>query len=355
MATSYSLQDIMSNVDSATDKYLLDGVSAVVGALAPTAHIMLALYVVFWGLAMMTGKINEPVMDGAVRVVKVSVIVAFATSSALYASNVVGFLYAWPAALVGVMNGSEITSTTQIIDQILSQSTDLADMAWSTAGVTNPGAYLIGYSIYGMGVIVAGIAGFIIITSKLGLAVLLALGPIFIALLLFEATREFFNKWLGSVLTTGFSIVLISMFSLLIMKQLDGSFQAAKIAAAANQGIVAMATMLPATLTAIIAIPTMIGVPFLAASLGGGASAGTAGIAGFAYDKTKGATRATLRTGGKTAVAGGKAAYRGGQAAYNKVRGGGNFGRGQGQGGSIQGAPLAVYRKITGGTRRSAA
>ncbi len=358
MATSHSLEDILVNVDAATDRFVLDGAAAVASALMPTAHILLTLYVVFWGLAMMTGKINEPVMDGAVRVVKTALIVAFATSSAIYASNVVAFLYAWPSALVGITNGAEISNTTQIIDHTLSQSSDLADMAWSTVTWKNLSPIPIGWAIYIMGVLIAGIAGFVIITSKIGLAVLLALGPIFILLLLFEATRDFFGKWLSAVLTSGFTIVLISMVSQVVMNIYAACFDAASAAATANHGIVAMAMMVPASLTAIIAIPLLISVPSWASGLGGSVSAGTAGIAGFAYDKMKGATGATLRTGGKL---GGKAAKAGGKAlgnrwnAYKNHHGGGgnNFGQGQGQGGSIQGAPMAVYRKITSSSRRS--
>lgn len=351
--TIHILEDMFTYVDAATTKYVIDGAAAVAGALTPTAHTLLIVYVSLWGLAVMAGKVAEPVMDGVVRVVKASLIVTFATSSALYASDVANFLYDWPAALVGVMNGGAITNTTQIIDNALSQTIDLGTKAWELAGWQSIGLYYVALAIWVMGGLVAGIAAFIIITSKIGLALLLALGPIFILMLMFDVTREFFNKWLGSVITSGFTIVLISMASQLIMKYYAAGVEAGAADAAAYGGIVSMVSMMPAALTAIIAIPLMISIPSLASGLGGGVSAGTAGIAGFAYGKIKGAAGGTLRMGGKGAVAGGKAAY-------NKARSSGRFGRGQGQGGSIQGGrsgapmPMAIYRKITSRATKSA-
>ena len=356
-ATLHILEDTFAYLDAATAKYFLDGAAAVVGALQGPATALVTLYVVLWGIAMMTGKVAEPVMDGAIRIVKSALIIAFATNSALYAGEVADFLYKWPAALVGVINGSEITSTTQILDQSLAQSIDLGKKVWESATITTIGLYFIALAIWTMGAVVAGLTAFIIITAKIGLALLLAIGPIFILLLMFDATREFFNKWLTSVLSTGFTIVLVSMVSQLIMKYYSAGIEAANASAGASGGIVAITTMMPAVVTGIIAIPMILSIPSLASGLGGGVSAGTAGIAGFAYNKIKGATGTTLLLGGKTSAATGRMAGKGIKAAYNRVRNRGNFGQGQGQGqgGSIQGAPLAVYRKITSGTRRRAA
>lgn len=325
--------NIFAYVDKTTAKYVLDGAAAVAGAFTPTAYTLLILFVTLWGLAMILGKIQEPVMDGVVRVVKSVLIVTFATNSALYASDVANFLYDWPAELVGVMNGAKITTTTQIIDTSLTQTISLGKAAWEKAGPLSPGLYFVALAIWAMGGIVASVAGFIIITSKIGLALLLALGPIFILMLLFDVTREFFNKWLGSVITQGFTIVLISMASQLIMKYYAAGVEATAADAAAYGGIVSLVTLAPAAVTAVIAIPLMLGIPHMAAGLGGGVSGGTAGIAGYAFNKMKGAAGGTLRAGGKA----GKAA---GKAAYNKAL--------------KSGVPQAAYRKITRQAKRAA-
>lgn len=351
MADPTMVADWFAYIDKATAKYVLDGAASVAAALAPTATVLLALYIVFWGLSMMTGKINEPVMDGAVRVVKASLIVAFATSSALYASDVVGFLYNWPAALVGIVGGSGTTDTTAILDKSLNQAINLGAQAWEKAGMSNLGLFGVALVIWAMGAVVTSIAALIIFTAKLFLALLLAIGPFFILSLLFEATRQFFSKWMAMVLTQGFTIVLISMAVQLVIKYYAVGLADGIADAEANGGIVTVVALFPAILVSLMAIPLMRNIPHVAGGLGGGISGGTTQIAGFASAKR--AAGGALLLGGKTSAATGRMAGKGIKAAYNRVRNRGNFGQGQGQGGSIQGAPSAVYRKIT--SRRSRA
>ena len=44
---------------------------------------------------------------------------------------------------------------------------------------------------------------FLLALSKIALSVLIALGPIFMALLLFETSKRFFESWIAQLATTG--------------------------------------------------------------------------------------------------------------------------------------------------------
>ena len=336
--------DFFAYTDKTTAKYVLDGAAAVAAALAPTAATMLSLYIVFWGLSMMTGKINEPVMDGAVRVLKASLIIAFATSSALYASNVVGFLYNWPAALVGIVGGSGVTNTTVILDNSFNQAITLGSQAWEKAGPMNMGLYIVALVIWAMGAVVTSIATVIIFTSKFCLAMLLAIGPFFILSLMFEATRSFFSKWLSMVVTQGFTIVLISMAVQLVIKYYAAGLAAGNADADDSGGIVSMTAMMPSIFISLVAIPLMRHIPHLAGGLGGGFSGGSTQIAGFALANR--VAKGTAKAIGSSAVAGAKSAYQ-------KLKNRGGFEAGGNKGGSLQGAPSAVYRKITSSSSRN--
>jgi type IV secretion system protein VirB6 len=342
--TLHIFEDVFTYVDAATQQYFLDGAAAVASAFQGVAHSMLILYVTLWGWAMLRGMIQEPVMDGVARMLKAMFIITFATNSAIYASYVSTFLYDWPAAMAGILAGGVVTNTTQLIDHIAGSGLDLASQAWQTASLANIGGYVVSAIIFVMTLVITAITATIIISAKYGLALLLAIGPVFILMLMFEGTRAFFDKWLSVVVTSGFTIVLVSGAAALIFKYYSAAFDAASADATANGGVVTLTGIAPATVAGIIAVFFIMGIPHLAAGLGGGVSSATAGAVGWAYDKIRGAAPATLRTG--------RAAYGAGRAAYGMARGtAGRFGRGQGEGGSIQGkrpsAPLSVYRKIT--------
>jgi hypothetical protein len=59
-------------------------------------------------------------------------------------------------------------------------------------------------------VAMGGIGGAFILMAKATLAILAALGPLFIAALLFERTKHFFQNWLSMVATYGLVVVIIA-------------------------------------------------------------------------------------------------------------------------------------------------
>jgi type IV secretion system protein VirB6 len=337
---NHVFDDILSYVETATTKYFTEGAASVAGSFQSTAHVLVTIYVLLYGWMLLRGLVQEPLMDGVARIIKASFIFTFATNSSLYAHDVATFLYDWPPALVGALSGSEITNTTQLLDQIADTGLDLASKAWQTAKLTNLGGYLLAFILFVVTLVVAAITAVLIISSKFGLALLLALGPIFILMALFDATRKFFDMWLSTCITAGFTIVLVSMAASLMFKYYAASFEAASEHVTKNGGIVSLGDIVIPTVVGIIAVFFIYGIPQLAGSLGGGISTASAAAASWAYDKLRGATPSPKRVG--------KAGYEAGKALYNKARNvPGSFNRGQGKSNSVQSNPKSVYRRIT--------
>lgn len=331
--------DLFTYVDAATAKYFLDGAEKVTGAMHNTVSTMLILYVTLWGLATWRGMIKEPIMDGTMRVIKIVLITTFANNASEYTSGVATFLYEWPPALAGVLMGTTATTTTQLIDQCAASGLDLASKAWETASITNLGGYVVGITIFAITLVVALIAASIIIGSKFGLSILLALGPIFILMLLFDYTRHYFDKWLGLVVTSGFAIVMTSMATDLLFKYFGASFDAASAHVASNGGIVSLGDIAPAVVAGGIAAFFILNIPHLAAGLGGGASAASASAAGWAH-RTLGNARMPQRNkSGKNKEE---------RIAPGQKRQGGNIQR------AGSGVPQAAYRRITRQAKRPA-
>lgn len=347
MANTYTFQDIFQYVNTAVSKYVTDGAAYAAGSIQDFAHTLLIIYVILWGWSMMRGLIQEPVTDGVWRVVRIAAITGLATSSALYSTYVSDFLYSWPSALAGVMQGGIVQNDMQLLDQMLDKGNTLAGQAWEKANLANLGNYVLATIVYAVTWAVTGISFVIIIMAKFGLALLLAFGPVFILAMMFEPTRHWFEKWLGSVVTAGLTIVMVAMAAALMFKLMDATYDAAQLQADGNAGIASMKTIGPLVIYGGICVFFLLGVPTLAANIGGGFALASASPLGWAYNKIRGATPAALRAGKRV-----------GQAGYRGLRdAAGRFGRGSG-GGNITGnkasPPGAVYRKITSASSRRA-
>lgn len=326
-------QNFFTYWDQVAQNYVTSGAANVASSLQHTVYTLLTIYVMLWGWSMMRGLISEPVMDGVGRIVKITIITAVATNTAIYSSDVANFLYQWPSALAGVVSGGA-ANTGQMLDQVLDKGTDLAKQAWDQAGVSNMGAYVVGGLVYGSTWISTGLAFVVIVGATLAIALLLAIGPAAIILMLFEGTREWFSKWIGVVTGQGFVVVLVGGATVFVFKAFSISLDHA------TPSMAGITPVMIAVLVTLFAIPRLEGI---ASALGAGASGAGAAAAGWAYDKLKGAAMPGMKLGGQAAKKFGTAA---GKQVAEQVRRAGLKG-------SIApaGAPLSIYRKIT--ARRS--
>lgn len=189
MASS-TIATAITYADAAVQQYVTNTAATVAGAFTSVATTLVALYIALWGWAMIRGLIQEPAVDGFIRIIKVTAIFWIATAPALYASYVSDFLYAWPTELAAVVTGVPNATTTGIFDDLLTKGTDLATQMLNTGSITNIGAYVLALLfILATGIVVAATFA-IVIGAKIALAMLLAVGPIFILSLMFGPTER---------------------------------------------------------------------------------------------------------------------------------------------------------------------
>lgn len=341
------LQDAFQFLDTATAQYVTDVAARAAGALVDFGTSLFVLYVMLWGWSMMRGMIQEPVTDGVWRIVKVASVFALATTPALYAAHVSDFLYEWPSAFAGVLQGGAAQNSAQLLDEMLDKGSTLGSQALEKGGIRNLNSTIVGLIIYAVTILVVAISTVVIVMAKYMLAILLAIGPVFILALMFEQTREGFQRWIGAVLTNGLTIVMTVLAATLMFKLLNGTYDAMQAAANGNNGVATMKHIVPLVIYGVICGFTIYSMPQLAGTVGGALGLANAAPLGWAYNKIKNATPAALRMG-----------KRAGQAGYRGLRGAaGRFGRGS-EGGSVTGnrasPPGAVYRKITSASSRRA-
>src|SRR5690606_19471195 len=94
-------------IDGRLDEFLGSRLSAVIAEVEGPLRIALVLYVVLYGFAILRGAIAEPVMDFAVRSIKLALVYALATTTA-YSGFVTAPLFTGlPNVLTRAVSGAE--------------------------------------------------------------------------------------------------------------------------------------------------------------------------------------------------------------------------------------------------------
>ena len=254
--------------------YIGDSTARLATALEPAVVTLATVYVMVWGYLHLTGKIEEPVLTGLKRILVLAAIFGVGLRLWLYNSLLVDTFYHAPAQLAAAMVGSADPVST--IDAIWETGGAVGGALWDKAGVMSGnggfwlGAILIwclmgGLCVYAM---------FLIALSSIALAVLLALGPLFIALLLFDATRRYFTAWISQLANYALITVLTVMVAALLLQAVRSYAAQTAARGAAIQTVDALNMVLIAVLVFLVLRQVM---P-IASSLAGGASLNSFGL-----------------------------------------------------------------------------
>lgn len=164
------------------------------GQLTLTLTLVLVLYVAGFGMSLMLGRSNLGVRALIPKMITLGLVVGFATSYVAFSTVFYNFFIGGPDQIAGILTGTRGESATSVFAQkldvvfnaIQQASGDTKDIsAFSPPGMMWMGAMLLLLGTVGL-----------LVTARIALALLLALGPIFVVLALFEGTRGLFTGWL---------------------------------------------------------------------------------------------------------------------------------------------------------------
>lgn len=241
------------------------------GILEPAIVTLATVYVMIWGYLQLTGRLEEPFSAGIKRIVVLAVVLGGALHLWLYNTLIVNTFYEAPAALAGRLVGT--TDPVATIDAIWSNGGSVAGLLWSRGGVLSGdfGFYLAGALVWLFVGLLCVYTMFLIALSSIACAVLLALGPLFIFMLLFQGTRRFFEAWIGQLATYAF-ITILSVLVASLLLELVSSY--AKQTAALG-GALTTVDAINMVLAAMVVFLLMRQVMPIAAGLGGGLAPST--------------------------------------------------------------------------------
>ncbi|RYV04165.1 type IV secretion protein [Shewanella sp. OPT22] len=209
-AQSNLYQSIFHMVDHALNKYVQQGSVRLIDFLLPLFSSLMVIWIAIWGYSMMMGKSDAPLQEGFFRILRVGFILALGLTASRYNQTVVTFLSDTPQTLASIVTGSPSQDAAGLLDRLFTQIFALADTSWRQGGVMNGnfGMYFLAIAVVLIGSCLTLLVAFFILLSKVMVSILLAVGPAFFVLLLFQATQRFFESWLGMVLNFGFVLLL---------------------------------------------------------------------------------------------------------------------------------------------------
>ncbi|MFN4038929.1 MAG: type IV secretion system protein [Erythrobacter sp.] len=163
------------------------------GQLTFALTLMLVFYVAFFGISLMLGRSNLSVRVLLPKMMTLGLVVGFATSFVAFSTFFYNIFIGGPDEIARILTGSQGPATA-----VFAQKLDVVFLALQQTG--GEAKDINAFSPQGMMwlgamLLLLGTVG-LLVTARIGLALLLAIGPIFVVLALFEGTRGLFAGWL---------------------------------------------------------------------------------------------------------------------------------------------------------------
>jgi type IV secretion system protein VirB6 len=197
--------------------YVGNNTAQLAAILEPAVVTLATLYVMAWGYLQLTGQIEEPFVAGIKRIVTLAVVLGVGLHLWLYNALIVDTFYNAPAQLAAAVVGAQDPVGT--IDAIWQSGGTVAGNLWAKAHVYSGWGFIFAALLVWclMGILCV-YAMFLIALSSIALAVLLALGPLFIGMLFFDSTKRFFAAWIAQLANYGLITILTVMVSALMLQ-----------------------------------------------------------------------------------------------------------------------------------------
>lgn len=209
--------DIYNNFERALTGFYQGAAAGISGYVIPIAWVLLGICMLIWCYLIIEGKVAMPITDWLLKFVGFMVVLYVMGNG--YLSWVAAPLFDLPSELTRALSATS-GSAPDLLGQVNDKVVDLVS-AMFTAGtkLIKELAFGPAIALFLMGVLVIvavylllAAALFSIIFSKLGLSMVLAVGPFFVLALVLPQTRNYFYSWLNTALYFVFYHVFSALF-----------------------------------------------------------------------------------------------------------------------------------------------
>lgn len=267
--------------------YIGANAATVAAAIEPAAVALGAIYVIVWGYLHWKGAIEEPLVEGVRRILVLGVILGVGLQLWAYNEVIVDTFFTAPSELAAAVLGAP--SAIGVIDGVWADGNLVAQSLLAQGGVLSGDvsyyfAALVVYLLVGLTCVYGA---FLIALSLIAVAVLLALGPLFIVLTLFATTRRFFDAWVGQLANYALIGILVALVASLLLTVV----QAYAAGAAALGAGVTIAESARLCIASVLIFLVMRQVLPMASGLGSGLALSSGAIVSRTITGTMGAAR----------------------------------------------------------------
>jgi type IV secretion system protein VirB6 len=191
--------------------------------------VMLTIYIAVMGYQLLFGRGGLRLAQMPIEALKIGLILAFTTSWAAYQTVVYDLFFDGPREILGlVLRAAGQGDSGDLYLGLQNAYQRLAEVASTYGAMASPSANILqGGPMLGSGLLWFSAVAMLLATvglilaAKIVLGVLLALGPIFVGLFLFETTRGFFDGWLRMTVAFALAPLAASLIGAGLLMMLD--------------------------------------------------------------------------------------------------------------------------------------
>ncbi|MGK9086102.1 type IV secretion system protein [Brucella intermedia] len=209
------------------ENFISSGTLNIANWISGPLTVALTLYIVLYGYLVLRGSVQSPIQEFAFRAIKLAIILMMVKNAGNYQTYVTNIFFdTLPKEIAEALNSGAAPSASTF-DSLLDKGQKCAHEIWSRASwpldiVTGIGGML----VVGASFLVAAIGYIVSLYARLALAIILAIGPIFIALAMFQSTRRFTESWIGQLVNFVILQVLVVAIGSLLITCIDATFTA---------------------------------------------------------------------------------------------------------------------------------
>jgi type IV secretion system protein VirB6 len=251
---------------------------------ATPLKVALVLYIALIGLQIARGEMQQPLSELVRKIVAMGLVVWIITGAGIYQQYVYDlFFQTLPTSVINALSLGSTGNPTQIPSAF--------DTAWTGAWKAGlqvwqhvPPFQFAQYVAVVLFWAVAGLADMfcfaIYLVSKIMLVLYIALGPLFVGLVLFAPTRSIFERWVGSLISCVILQIAVVVY-LSILLTCTAAILAAVQAAATGDSVAAIGVLFAGIIFFMLGAFVALQLPSFAASLSGGISFHGGAVAGL--------------------------------------------------------------------------
>jgi len=288
-----TIDQLINNVDNIILLFVQGSFGSFSAAIAIFWRIMFIVFIAFFGYkVIVSGKFSSSELF--VSTIKIILILIVATQWDAFFLLVYEITTDLPSDIAGqlVTNASNSLGGTTVnsvdnanigLSLFYDRSLEVTEQILEGAKWYDFGIYFYAGAIAVTALLFSGYAAMLIILSKIAVAILLSVGPIFILLLIFKNTQNLFEGWLRTLLN--FAIIPVFIYAVIAFFLILAENPMRNLEANASVNAALLTAMAPFLLITVVGFMIMSQVMTMAASITGGLSLSSMGAGAWAARK----------------------------------------------------------------------